>query len=145
MEAEVNVNKRNNFNRVRRSSLAVAMPGCLVDSLRTKAVSLQRVTYLLVDDADHMFEIGFEPRVRSIASNIRPDLTFSATMKKKIELLCWDILTDPICIVVGSNEKWSREMEVPPESSRHLGVITSGVRWQTAKKLPTIHAIKDTS
>ena len=43
-------------------------------------------------------------QVRSIANHVRPDrqtLLFSATFRKRIELLCWDILCDPVRVVVG--------------------------------------------
>jgi len=67
------------------AEIVVATPGRLVDLVRTKAASLLRVTYLVFDEADRMFEIGFEPQVRSIANNVRPDrqcLLFSATCTK---------------------------------------------------------------
>jgi len=86
------------------AEIVVATPGRLIDLIKAKATNLQRVTYLVFDEADRMFDMGFEPQVRSIANNVRPDrqcLLFSATMKKKVEWLCRDILTDPIRIVVG--------------------------------------------
>ena len=122
------------------AEIVVATPGRLVDLVRTKAASLLRVTYLVFDEADRMFEIGFEPQVRSIANNVRPDrqcLLFSATMKKKIELLCRDILTDPIRIVVGelgeANQDVVQAVEVMKNGQEkwtwllsHLVEFTSG-------------------
>eukprot|EP00795_Rhopilema_esculentum_P014288 gene14288-5323_t len=86
------------------AEIVVATPGRLIDLIKAKATNFQRVTYLVFDEADRMFDMGFEPQVRSIANHVRPDrqcLLFSATMKKKIERLCRDILTDPIRIVIG--------------------------------------------
>jgi ATP-dependent RNA helicase DDX42 len=63
------------------------------------------VTYVVLDEADRMFEMGFEYQMRYIVNNIRPDrqtLMFSATMKKKVEGFARDILRDPIRIVVGA-------------------------------------------
>jgi ATP-dependent RNA helicase DDX42 len=84
--------------------ILVATPGRLIDLVKLKATNLQRVTFLVMDEADRMFDLGFEPQVRSIANHVRPDrqtLLFSATFRKKIEKLCRDILTDPIRIVIG--------------------------------------------
>lgn len=86
------------------AEIVVATPGRLIDLIKAKATNFERVTYLVFDEADRMFDMGFEPQVRSIANHVRPDrqcLLFSATMKKKIERLCRDILTDPIRIVIG--------------------------------------------
>ena len=66
--------------------------------------NLSRVSILAIDEADRMFELGFETQVRSIANHIRPDrqcLMFSATFKKKIEQLARDILNDPIRLSQG--------------------------------------------
>ena len=60
---------------------------------------------VVLDEADRMFEMGFEYQMRSIVNNIRPDrqtLLFSATMKKKIEGFAREILCDPVRIVIGS-------------------------------------------
>ncbi|XP_064401844.1 ATP-dependent RNA helicase DDX42-like [Halichondria panicea] len=84
--------------------ILVATPGRLIDLVKLKATNLQRVTYLVFDEADRMFDMGFEAQVRSIANHVRPDrqtLLFSATFRKKVERLARDVLTDPVRIVVG--------------------------------------------
>ncbi|XP_077978138.1 ATP-dependent RNA helicase DDX42-like [Glandiceps talaboti] len=84
--------------------ILVATPGRLIDLVKKKATNLKRVTYLVFDEADRMFDMGFEPQVRSIANHVRPDrqtLLFSATFRKKVEKLARDILTDPIRVVQG--------------------------------------------
>lgn len=86
------------------AEIIVATPGRLIDLVKKKATNLQRVTMLVYDEADRMFDMGFEPQVRSIAGHVRPDrqtLLFSATFKKKVERLARDILTDPIRIIQG--------------------------------------------
>ncbi|CAF3757456.1 unnamed protein product [Rotaria socialis] len=84
--------------------ILVCTPGRLIDLVKKKGTNLNRVTYLVFDEADRMFDMGFEPQVRSIADHVRPDrqcLLFSATFKKKVERLARDILTDPVRIVQG--------------------------------------------
>ena len=52
-----------------------------------------------------MFDMGFEPQVRSICNHVRSDRQcslFSATFKKRIEILARDLLTDPVKIVQGN-------------------------------------------
>ncbi|XP_053555604.1 ATP-dependent RNA helicase DDX42 [Bombina bombina] len=86
------------------AEIVVCTPGRLIDHVKKKATNLQRVTYLVFDEADRMFDMGFEYQVRSIANHVRPDrqtLLFSATFRKKIEKLARDILIDPIRVVQG--------------------------------------------
>eukprot|EP00061_Rhincodon_typus_P017965 g46922.t1 len=86
------------------AEIVVCTPGRLIDHVKKKATNLQRVTYLVFDEADRMFDMGFEYQVRSLANHVRPDrqtLLFSATFRKKIERLARDILVDPIRVVQG--------------------------------------------
>ncbi|KAJ3300145.1 hypothetical protein HK104_004065, partial [Borealophlyctis nickersoniae] len=85
--------------------ILVATPGRLIDLIKMKATNLRRVSFLVLDEADRMFDLGFEPQVRSICNNIRPDrqtLLFSATFQKRVERLARDALTDPIRISIGN-------------------------------------------
>lgn len=82
----------------------VATPGRIIDHIKGNATNLQRVTFLVLDEADRMFELGFEPQVRSVCNHVRPDrqtLLFSATFRKRIEKLAKDALQDPIRISQG--------------------------------------------
>ncbi|RZF40698.1 hypothetical protein LSTR_LSTR007989 [Laodelphax striatellus] len=86
------------------AEIVVATPGRMIDLVKMKATNLVRVTYLVLDEADRMFDMGFEPQVRSICNHVRPDrqtLLFSATFKKRVEKLARDVLTDPVRIVQG--------------------------------------------
>ncbi|XP_039487330.1 ATP-dependent RNA helicase DDX42 [Drosophila santomea] len=86
------------------AEIIVATPGRMIDMVKMKATNLRRVTFLVLDEADRMFHMGFEPQVRSICNHVRPDrqcLMFSATFKKRIERLARDVLTDPVRIVQG--------------------------------------------
>ncbi|XP_017463782.1 PREDICTED: ATP-dependent RNA helicase DDX42, partial [Rhagoletis zephyria] len=86
------------------AEIVVATPGRMIDFVKAKATNFLRTTYLVLDEADRMFDMGFEVQVRSICNHVRPDrqtLMFSATFKKRIEKLARDVLTDPIRIVQG--------------------------------------------
>eukprot|EP00210_Caulerpa_lentillifera_P006804 g6503.t1 len=86
------------------SDVVVATPGRLIDLIKAKACSMRHCTFVVLDEADRMFDMGFEGQVRSIIGQIRPDrqtLLFSATMPPKVERLARDILTNPIKISVG--------------------------------------------
>jgi ATP-dependent RNA helicase DDX5/DBP2 len=68
----------------------IATPGRLIDMLESQKTNLRRVTYLVMDEADRMLDMGFEPQIRKIVSQIRPDrqtLMFSATWPKDVQKL----------------------------------------------------------
>lgn len=88
------------------AEIVVATPGRMIDMIKMKVTNFTRVTFLVLDEADRQFDLGFEAQVRSICNHIRPDrqtLLFSATFKKKIEKLARDVLTDPIKIIHGGS------------------------------------------
>lgn len=57
----------------RGSEIVIATPGRLIDFLETGVISLKHVTYLVLDEADRMLDMGFEPQIRKILSQVRPD------------------------------------------------------------------------
>ncbi|GBP16075.1 ATP-dependent RNA helicase DDX42 [Eumeta japonica] len=87
------------------AEIIVGTPGRIIDLIKCKATSLSRVTYLVLDEADRMFDMGFEPQVRSICNHVRPDrqaLLFSATFPRKVERLVRDALHDPVRVQHGA-------------------------------------------
>ncbi|KAG2460765.1 ATP-dependent RNA helicase DDX42 isoform X1 [Polypterus senegalus] len=113
------------------AEIVVCTPGRLIDHVKKKATSLLRVTYLVFDEADRMFDMGFEYQVRSIANNVRPDrqtLLFSATFRRKIEKLARDILVDPIRVVQGdigeANEDVTQIVEILSSGLEKWGWLT---------------------
>jgi len=82
----------------RRPEVVVACPGRLLDLMQRKVVRLDRVETLVLDEADHMFDMGFLPDIRRILAALpsdRQNLLFSATMPREIRKLADDVLTDP--------------------------------------------------
>ena len=70
------------------NEICISTPGKLIEFLKKKAFSLtSRCTFLVVDEADRMFDMGFEYQLRSIVNQVRPDrqtLLFSATFPKQV-------------------------------------------------------------
>jgi len=87
------------------SHIVVATPGRLIDFCKEGKVSLQRVTYFCLDEADRMLDMGFSGDMDEISKAIRPDrqtVFFSATWPKEVQQLACNLCMDaPILIRVG--------------------------------------------
>lgn len=85
----------------------LAFQGRLIDFLESGKTNLRRCTYLVLDEADRMLDMGFEPQIRKILSQIRPDrqtLMWSATWPKEVRRLAEDFLDSYVQVNVGSLE-----------------------------------------
>jgi len=81
-----------------KPDVLVACPGRLLDLVGQGAVQLDGIEVLVLDEADHMFDMGFLPDVRRILKALPPrrqNLLYSATMPKEIRHLTKEVLTDP--------------------------------------------------
>lgn len=91
----------------RGAHIVVATPGRLIDILTLqsgKLLSLQRVSFLCLDEADRMYDMGFAPQIFAILAAIRPDkqtVLFSATFPKSVEMLARKSLKYPVEVIVG--------------------------------------------
>ncbi|MGM0451957.1 MAG: DEAD/DEAH box helicase [Thermodesulfobacteriota bacterium] len=89
----------------RRADIIVACPGRLLDHINRKTVDLSALEVLVLDEADHMFDMGFLPDIRRILKQVpakRQTLLFSATMPSEIRHLAGESLTDPVTVKVGT-------------------------------------------
>lgn len=87
--------------------VCIATPGRLIDMLESGKTNLRRVTYLVLDEADRMLDMGFEPQIRKILGQIRPDrqtCMWSATWPKEVRQLASDYQKDFIQVNIGSME-----------------------------------------
>jgi len=65
------------------------------------------VTYLVLDEADRMLDLGFEPHIRAICSEVRADRQtqmFSATWPTAVQQLAANYLSNPVKVTIGSQE-----------------------------------------
>lgn len=91
----------------RGCEIVIATPGRLIDFLEYGHTNLKRCTYLVLDEADRMLDMGFEPQIRKILEQIRPDrqtLMWSATWPKEVRRLAEDFLGEYVQINIGSLE-----------------------------------------
>ncbi|KAL3427781.1 pre-mRNA-processing ATP-dependent RNA helicase prp5 [Phlyctema vagabunda] len=91
----------------RGAEIIVCTPGRMIELLGAnsgRVTNLLRVTYVVLDEADRMFDMGFEPQVMKIFANIRPNrqtILFSATMPRIMDALAKKTLQSPVEITVG--------------------------------------------
>ncbi|KAF9109689.1 DEAD-box ATP-dependent RNA helicase 35 [Mortierella sp. AM989] len=84
--------------------VVVATPGRLQDMLAKKKFNLDLCTYMCMDEADRMLDMGFEEEVRTILSYFkhqRQTILYSATMPKKIQDFARSALVMPVTVNVG--------------------------------------------
>ena len=84
--------------------VVIATPGRLIDLMEQKAVSLEDVEFLILDEADRMLDMGFMPDVRWIAEHVpkpRQTLLFSATMTAAVRSLASTVQTEAHIISVA--------------------------------------------
>ncbi|KAJ3540022.1 hypothetical protein NMY22_g4471 [Coprinellus aureogranulatus] len=99
------------------AEIIVCTPGRMIDLLTAnsgRVTNLKRVTYVVLDEADRMFDMGFEPQVMKIVNNIRPDrqtVLFSATFPKQMDSLARKILRKPLEITVGGRSVVAPEID----------------------------------
>lgn len=117
----------------RGAEIIVCTPGRMIDLLAAnsgRVTNLRRVTYVVLDEADRMFDMGFEPQVMKILGNIRPDrqtVLFSATFPRQMEALARKTLVKPVEIVVGGRSVVAPEItqvvEVRSEETKFVRLL----------------------
>ena len=111
----------------------VGTPGRLIDLMTTnKNFNIGRIGFFCIDEADRMFDLGFEPQVMKIAKSMRPDrqtVMFSATFPHIVERAARKLLTNPVEIVVGVRNT------VSPNIEQNVEVIKAENKFNRLLKL----------
>ena len=83
--------------------IVVGTPGRVLDHLQRRTLSLRKVSFAVLDEADEMLDIGFLPAIRKILSQTpraRQTALFSATMPTTIKRLIWQFMEDPETLAI---------------------------------------------
>jgi len=113
----------------RGAEIIVCTPGRMIDMLAAnsgKVTNLRRITFIVLDEADRMFDMGFEPQVMRVMENCRPDrqtVMFSATFPRQMEGLARRILQKPIEVQVGGRSVVAKEIE------QHVAVLEEEAKF----------------
>jgi len=120
--------------------IVIATPGRLIDFLENRTTNLRRVTYLVLDEADRMLDMGFEPQLRKIVSQIRPDrqtLMWSATWPREVRTLADDFLKEYYQVTVGS-----LELAANKDITQHVEVVQDHDKYRKMIEFLREHGVK---
>merc|ERR1719336_3033897 len=96
----------------------VACPGRLNDFLEGGQVRLDHVRKLVLDEADRMLDMGFEPQIRKILTKVprrRHTLFFTATWPREVRKLAGEILTRPYKVMIGNRDQLKGNQDITQE------------------------------
>ncbi|XP_062087672.1 DEAD-box ATP-dependent RNA helicase 20 [Humulus lupulus] len=113
--------------------IVIATPGRLIDMMESHHTNLRRVTYLVLDEADRMLDMGFDPQIRKIVSQIRPDrqtLYWSATWPKEVEQLSRQFLYNPYKVIIGS-----QDLKANHAIRQHVDIVSENQKYNKLVKL----------
>jgi len=105
------------------AELVVACPGRLLDFIHSKTTNMFRCSFLIMDEADRMLDMGFEQQIRKILGQCRKErqtLMYSATWPKEVRRLAEDFLVTPSMITVGSS---SDQLMANPKIKQLVDVV----------------------
>ncbi len=116
------------------TQIVVATPGRLLDLIKRKAVNLNSVRYVVLDEADEMLNMGFKEDIDKILSHTQEDgviWLFSATMPREIRRIVGKYMTAPLEVAINTQEKINKDIS-------HKYVTT-----KTSNKIPALRRFLD--
>lgn len=113
--------------------IIVATPGRMIDLLAAnggRLLSVMETTFIVIDEADRMFDMGFAPQVKRILENVRSDrqsVVISATFPPTMERQVRQILSNPALVEVGTRSSVSKDVEqiieIVPSEAKFLSLL----------------------
>ena len=119
------------FDSLRQKpDIVVATPGRLLDHVQRRTISLNDIEILVLDEADHMLDLGFLPQMRDILKRLpreRQTMMFSATMPDSIEMIARDFMNHPqrvdITPVGGAAEGITHRLYLVKEADKRNALL----------------------
>src|SRR6202048_592312 len=108
------LSEKHQLDQIRRAHrLVVATPGRLEDFLRRRAVNINSVEMLVLDEVDRMLDMGFLPAIRRIVGAVpktRQTMCYSATLDANIREIVRDYVNKPVRVEIGQTSKPSDQV-----------------------------------
>jgi ATP-dependent RNA helicase DDX5/DBP2 len=114
------------------AQLIIATPGRLIDFMKEGSINLRQVTFLVMDEADRMLDMGFEPQIRAIVGHIRKDrqtLMWSATWPTEVQTLAREFLIEPVYVKVGE------ELAANHKIAQFIELVTEDRKFETLQRV----------
>ncbi|HEV7781009.1 MAG TPA: DEAD/DEAH box helicase, partial [Chitinophagaceae bacterium] len=106
--------------------IVVATPGRLIDLIERKAINLEKIHYVVLDEADEMLNMGFRDDIDFVLKNtvLRESIwLFSATMPTAVKAISKNFMTNPIEVTMGrkntANENIDHQYFITPAHNRY--------------------------
>lgn len=124
--------RRQQISKVEQGvEIIICTPGRLNDLVSANVIDITSITYLVLDEADRMLDMGFEPQIRKLLLDIRPDrqtIMTSATWPPGVRRLAQSYMKNPVQVYVGTldlaaTHTVTQQIEVLDEEDKYVTVM----------------------